>query len=155
LLQALAGRGTADGTRALEAPVRVILLERTLEGGWLDKVVGDEVAKALVDKARAPDLALAVISDPWPIFDFVLTKNGVALPDRAETLAAFAEIDPERRPLFAYFMADAMARGDDVRHFDAKRLVDQVINHSRKAYWAPAGANAADERLMALATMTG
>jgi hypothetical protein len=155
LLQALAGRGTTDGTLGLEAPVRVLLLERTVEGGWLDKILGDEVTKAQLTAVRAPDLPLTTVSDPWPIFEFVLGRKNAPLPDRAETLAAFGEIDPERRPLFAYFMADAMARGDDVRHFDAQRLLDQVVNHSRNAYWAPAGVTAKDERLMAVATMAG
>jgi hypothetical protein len=43
----------------------------------------------------------------------------------------------------------------DVRHFDAGRLLDQVIERDREAYWKPAGATAKEERLLALATMAG
>ena len=72
------------------------------------------------------NLALATISDSWPIFEFVLDQAKKPLPDKMETLAALGQIDRERRPLFAYFMADAIAAGYDVRHFDADRLLDQV-----------------------------
>ena len=55
------------------------------------------------------NLALATISDSWPIFEFVLDQAKKPLPDKTETLAALGQIDRERRPLFAYFMADAIA----------------------------------------------
>jgi hypothetical protein len=145
LLRALAGRGLA-------APVRVLLVERTVEGEWLNTIMGDETKKEQLKLARAPNLALKTIDDPWPIFVDVLDKE--KMPDKTETLAALDQIDPERRPFYAYFMADAIARGVDIRHFDAEALLDNVIDHSRKAYWKPAGATPKEERLLALATMT-
>ncbi len=155
MLRALAGRCREDGTALLAAPVRIVLLERTGSGDWLDKVVGTGTTKARVNAAHAgTDLALNTIDDCWPIFEYVLNKASKPLPDKADTLANFAQIDIERRPLFAYFMADAIARGDDVRHFDAAQLLDLVIDRNRKAFWQPAGATAKDERLLALATMT-
>jgi hypothetical protein len=102
--------------------------------------------------ARAPNLPLTTIDDPWPIFEFVLKGKSKPLPDKAETLAALAAIDSERRPQFAHFMADAIARGVDIRHFDAARLFQGVIEHGRETYWKPAGATAEDERLLAVAT---
>jgi ribosomal protein S10 len=153
LLRALAGRGPAEATARLAAPVRVLLLERTGEGEWLKKIMGEETKKAQLELARAPNLLLTTIDDPWPIFEFVLNEKSKPLPDKAETLAALAEIDSERRPLFAYFMADAIARGVDIRHFDAARLLEEVIEHGRDAYWKPAGADPKDERLLAVATM--
>ena len=97
-------------------------------------------------------------SRPFPIlgliFKFVLEQAEKPLPDRTETLAAFEKIDPERRPLFAYFMADAIKAGRDVRQFDAARLLDDVINRARDKFWKPAGATGKEERLLALATMT-
>lgn len=155
LLQALAGRGPADGTAKLAAPVRVLLVERMGEGEWLNKIMGDETKKAQLKLAQAPNLRLETIDDPWPIFEFVLKEKNKPLPDKAETLAALAEIDSERRPLFAYFMADAIARGVDIRQFDAACLLEQVIAHSRNVYWNPAGATVGDERLLAVATMAG
>jgi hypothetical protein len=156
LLRALAGRGPADGTMRLAAPVRVLLLERTGEGDWFDRIVGFGTTKAQIEAAQAvPNLRLEALSDPWPIFEFVLGQAGKPLPDRAETLAALDGIDHERRPLFAHFIADAMAAGRDIRHLDAHRLLDGFIVDSRKAYWEPAGATPEDERLLALATMMG
>jgi hypothetical protein len=155
MLRALAGRGPAYGTARLAAPVRVLLVERTDEGEWLKKIVGDETKKKQLDLARARHPPLTTIDDPWPIFEFVLREKGKPLPDKAETLAALAEIDSERRPQFAYFMADAIARGVDIRHFDAARLLEDVIEHGRESYWKPAGATAKDERLLAVATMAG
>jgi pimeloyl-ACP methyl ester carboxylesterase len=156
LLRTLSGRGAPDGTMRLSAPVRVLLIERMGNGDWLDKIVGTGTTKAQVEAAHAPeDLQLLALSDPWPIFEFVLDQSQKPLPDKPETLAALEKIDPERRPLFAYFMADAIAVGHDVRHFDAERLLDDVINRGRENYWKPAGATAREERLLALATMTG
>ena len=156
VLRALAGRGPAYGTARLAAPVRVLLVERISEGVWLEKILeGDETKKKQLELARAPNLPLTTINDPWPIFEFVLKQIGKPLPDKAKTLATLAEIDSERRPLFAYFQADLIARGVDIRHVDAAGLLDQVIKHGRESYWKPAGALPKDERLLAIATMAG
>jgi Palmitoyl protein thioesterase len=190
LLQALAGRGAADGTLRLAAPVRVLIIARTIERkegakseivgdvgrraqtsnesvgavdrraqtnvDWLDEIVGYGTTKKQVDAAHASaNLELATISDPWPVFEFILNRAKKPLPDKRKILGALSEIDRERRPLFAYFMADAIAAGRDVRDFDAERLLDDVIDRDRKAFWKPAGATAKEERLLALATMTG
>lgn len=161
LLRALSGRGPADGTIRLSAPVRVLLIERIGKGDWLDKIVGTGTEKARVEachakdaEGKAIDLPLSAVSDPWPIFEFVLNEAKKPLPDKEETLAALERIDPERRPLFAYFMADAIAAGRDTRQFDAARLLDDVINRARDKFWQPAGATPKEERLLALATMT-
>ena len=156
VLRALAGRGPAYGTARLAAPVRVLLVERTSEGEWFKKILaGDETKKKQLELARAPNLPLTTINDPWPIFEFVLKQIGKPLPDKAKTLAALAEINSERRPLFAYFLADLIARGVDIRDVDAAGLLDQVIKHGRELYWEPAGALPKDERLLAIATMAG
>ncbi|HTV33864.1 MAG TPA: hypothetical protein VME69_12305, partial [Methylocella sp.] len=155
LLRALSGRGAPDGTSRLSAPVRVLLVERLSKGDWLDKIVGTGTDKARVEACHASeDLPLVTIPDPWPIFEFVLHAAKISLPDKTETLALLEKIDPERRPIFAYFMADAIAAGRDIRHFDAERLVEDVIKRAREKFWAPAGATAKEERLLALATMT-
>src|SRR5262249_22891105 len=155
VLRSLAGRGSVSGSARLVAPVRVLLLERTGESDWLKQYMADETEKAQIDLARAPELNLTAIDDPWSIFEFVLAQTSKPLPDKNEPLAALDAIAPERRPLFAYFTADAIARGVDIRHFDADRLLDDVIEHSRNAYWKPAGAKEEDERMLAVATMAG
>ena len=155
LLRALSGRGPADNTARLAAPVRVLLLERMGKGDWLDRIVGTGTDKARVEAAHASeDLQLLALTDPWPIFEFVLGNAKKLLPDKTRTLAALETIDPQRRPLFAYFMAYAISAGRDIRHFDSERLLDDVVNHARDKFWKPAGAAAPEERLLALATMT-
>jgi hypothetical protein len=162
ILRALSGRGAPDGTSRLLAPVRVLLIERAGAGDWLDKVVGSGLEKARVEDCHmSKDLQLITLSDPWPIFEFVLRNAKKALPEKAETLGSLERIDPERRPLFAYFMADAIAAGRDIRHFDTSHLLDDVIKRNREKFWKPAGATtneerllAKDERLLTLATMT-
>lgn len=155
ILRAVAGRSMADGTLKLAAPVRVLLVERSGEGDWLDKIVGIGTTRAQVNADRFPNLHLVAISDPWPIFEFVFQQAGKALPEKSRTLGALSQIDGERRALFAYFIADAIVAGHDIRHFDADRLLDQVIDRDRQAYWKPAGMTAKEERLLALATMLG
>jgi pimeloyl-ACP methyl ester carboxylesterase len=155
LLQALAGRGPADGTQSLAAPVRVLLLERVGGDEWLGKLRGFGTSEARVAATAAPLLELETIDDLWPIFEYILGQNNQPLPDKAETLAALGAIDSERRPLFAYFAADAIAQGDDIRQFDKEQLLSQVIKRSREGYWKPAGADAKDERLLAVASMAG
>jgi hypothetical protein len=155
LLSALAGRGPDDGTARLAAPVRVLLLERVGGEEWLGRIRGFGTTEAQVRASGAPTLALETIDDLWPIFEYVLNLSGRPLPDRTETLEALRAIDPECRPLFAYFAADAIAQGDDIREFDKEQLLSQVIKRSREGYWKPAGADAKDERLLAVATMAG
>jgi Palmitoyl protein thioesterase len=163
LLQALAGRGPGDGTLRLAAPIRVLLIERTVAEGvelmgandWLSKVIGFGTAQAQLEAARAANLVLTTVDNLWTIFEAVLKQHNKPLPDQTRTLAALAEIDPERRPLFAHFAADAIAHGDDICHFNREQLLEQVIKRSREGYWRPAGAKAEDERLLAVATMAG
>jgi len=156
ILGALASRNAGDGdVRCLDMPVRVILLERTSGGLWLDKIIA---ADPRVKAARAQDLPLKSVTDPWPIFEHVFREANRPLPDKTATLAALDEIDPERRPLFAHFLADAIVAGRDVRNLDAERLVEDVIERARTKFWRPLGGTAGiakEERLLALATMAG
>jgi ubiquinone/menaquinone biosynthesis C-methylase UbiE len=156
MMRALSGRGPADGTARLATPVRALLVERTDSGDWLDRVIGTGTTGHRVLAARArTNIQLATISDPWPLIEFVLKDAGKPLPEREKSLETLSSIDKERRPLFAHFMADALAAGRDVRQIDASRLLDDVIERWRDKFWRPAGAGAAEERTLALATMTG
>ena len=153
IVRALASRNNADGDiRRLDMPVRIILLERTSGGPWLDTIIS---ADPHVKAARAQDLPLQAVTDPWPFFEHVLGKANKPLPDRTKTLAALVEIDPERRPLFAHFMADAIAAGRDIRELDAERLLEDVIERARTRFWRPLGCNPKEERVLALATIAG
>ena len=153
ILGSLAGRNAGDGdVRRLDMPVRVILLERTSGGPWLDTIIS---ADPRVKAARARDLPLKAVTDPWPFFEHVFREAKRPLPDKTTTLAALGEIDPERRPLFAHFMADAIAAGRNVHELDAERLLEDVIERARTRFWRPRGCTAKEERLLALATVAG
>ena len=95
------------------------------------------------------------MTDPWPFFEHVLHEANRPLPDKTTTLVALDEIDPERRPLFAHFMADAIAAGRDIRELDAERLLEDVIERARTRFWRPLGCNAKEEKVLALATIAG
>ena len=161
ILGALASRKAGDGdVRRLDMPVRVILLERTSGGPWLDAIIS---ADPRVKAARALDLPMKAVPDPWPFFEHVLYAANKQLPDKTTTLTALGEMDPERRPLFAHFLADAIAAGRDVHELDAGRLLEDVIDRAREKFWRPLFDDtkegdqrlARDELLLALATIAG
>ncbi|MGD9828164.1 MAG: esterase/lipase family protein, partial [Hyphomicrobiaceae bacterium] len=156
ILRALSGRGSGDGTAWLGAPVRLLLIERTGGGDWLDRAVGSGTAAKRVAAARAEgDLALAAVP-PWPIITAVLAaRKSATPPPEAETLAALRSIDPEQRPLFAMLVADAIADGRPVHALDRDALLQDVIGRWRDKFWRPAGATPGDERLLAVATLAG
>ena len=156
MLRALALRGVDGGSAALRRPVRVLLLERTNTGDWLDTIIGRTNRSKLVEQLRArPDFALDPASDPWLLISHILNEKAIQLPDKSDVLSCLSEIDPESRSLYAFFVADAIAAGRDVHELDGLRLVLDVIEREREAFWRPAGATLAEERLLALATMTG
>jgi len=65
----------------------------------------------------------------------------------------------ENRPLYAMFVADACARGEDVRGWDVQKLHKSVLEHN-KNIWKRAGINETNDldkkhiNLLTLATMT-
>lgn len=150
LLGQLSLRRAADGTSPLRYPVRALLIERAGEGDWLTRMLDAGGDKQRRMDTRAKNLPLETMDDLWPVFQHVL---GVRAPAREATLAAFAKIDPRRRPLFAFLAADAIADGRDIRKLSAATLLDNVIARARIKFWKDAGGP--EERLLALATMAG
>lgn len=156
ILRAVSGRGALDGTTSLGAPVRVLLIERTNSGEWLDRVIGTGTAGTRLRTVRdRNDLHLQALADPWPIFEHVFQHSGTPLPGRRTTLATLTRIDTERRPLFAHFVADAMVAGRDVHQFDRDQLLHDVVERWRDKFWRNAGIGPKEERTLALATMAG
>ena len=167
LLHALARRTMLGATYPLTNPVRVLMIIRPGDERSLsDDVVrqGDAVS-AVYATGRREILALQSISDTWPIFETVFTQHRKSLPDKKVTLDALKRIDNQQRPLFAYFLADAMVHSadgsPDPRDFDAARLVEDVIERWRSQFWRPAyaaanvGKGGAEEVLLAVATICG
>jgi hypothetical protein len=93
--------------------------------------------------------------DLWDVIGHFCKKAGRQAPDRAETLSSLTAVDPQRRPLFAYFLADAVAAGRSPRGWDRETLLRDVLRREEESFWTPAGVAEQDKNLLALATMTG
>ncbi|MEM9725108.1 MAG: hypothetical protein AAF909_06580, partial [Pseudomonadota bacterium] len=155
LLDGLARQGAG-----LRHPVRVLLLEREPEGPWLDTILRSDVVND-ANTTRAPTRVLQALDDPWAIFTAV--QGGDRL-GRDASLTVLKEIDDRQRPLFAYLIADAIARGEGVRDWDREALLRNVIKRDAATFWKgpPAGGaageaapiTAAERRALVLATMT-
>jgi tetratricopeptide (TPR) repeat protein len=125
------------------APLRFLLLERPFraEDGWAQEFVptGLQMEMAtLFAYAHPPGARLADVQRPlgplssedlWRIIGAVLALRNVPLPNRDETLARLAQIDPQSRPLFAIFAAEAIAAHgpDQWRRWDRQRLTAFVL----------------------------
>lgn len=136
-------------------PVRVLLLERTAEGPWLETVscLAKSSRVPVGDTRHVGEDALATVEDVWEIVRGLFEKAGQVAPDREATTELLHEIDPLGRPLFAAFLADALIRGRDPRGWDRLRLVEDVLAYERDKYWTPAGVERPEKRLAALVTM--
>ena len=146
----------------LDWPVRLLLLERQQDtryerqsGSWYDRILhlGQTASIRIENAAFDRPMELLAPDDVWPIIDFIVDGRVTDLdPDTA--LPLLETIDPHMRPLYAAFMADALARGENPRGWDRRALVENVLAHERKNYWSPAGVTPKDLNLVALATMT-
>ncbi len=166
LLHELARRTMPGAEFPLPQPVRVLLLIRPPDQRVLDEVINAGDAAIPVALTRAPQaLTLREIEDLWSVFEAIFTAAAKTLPDKRATLKEVLRIDPQGRPLFAIFLADAMASTPDAqpdpRHFDTTRLLTDVIDRWRSRFWLPAfqqaklGRGDAEETLLALATICG
>jgi hypothetical protein len=160
----LKGLAERQPPHLLRRPVRVLLIERDADDPRLERSF--EVSPLLSgETTRAADLTLPPIDNVWPIFEHVLTRTGSRtapgiLDNKAARLAALDAIDPQRRPLFAFLVADALARGRGMRNWDRTALLDDVIKRERREFWLPAADSVGlgleikkEERALALATM--
>lgn len=152
----LLGLASRKPPHLLRQPVRVLLLDRYSK---------DERLAKLLDNARSPVNAKAVRGK-----DLELARANVShilahlLPGRADdqrtALTALDEIDKEHRPLFAYLVGDAVARGANVHGWDRDALLEDVVKRERREFWEPAAERGGlgkriekEERALALATM--
>lgn len=132
LMQAIADNAASD---AHFPPVRLILLERSYDDTWRDKLFQGERA-GLVREAeflKEQGLNLEPVANLWPVFEAMIPADN--LPEREATLRKLEDIDPQRRPLFAAFFADAIARGVYDTQWSRTELVDSVLTHSEEKYW--------------------
>ena len=144
----------------LEFPVRLLLLERDgdADATWRRTFELYSNDGAAVRQSRhAEQLTLQGLDDDdlWFVVQYFCWKAKRTPPGREETLGSLAAIDPERRPLFAHFLADAVANGHSPRGWGRASLLRDVLRREEEKYWKPAGVTEKDKNLLALATMTG
>lgn len=144
----------------LEFPVRLLLLERDADADalWRQKFdPGGTDGAAVRQSQHAASLTLRGLDDDelWHVIENLCGQANKPLPKRTETLGSLAAIDPDRRPLFAHFLADAIAAGRSHRGWDREALLRDVLRREEQRYWEPAEVTEKDKNLLALATMTG
>lgn len=151
-------RGLAERRTPPRRPVRVLLIERDPEDSRLREIWAD-APHTVGGSARKKDLLLKRM-DVQHIFHHVL--GGVEKVAQADQALSVID-DAERRPLYAYLIADALANGKDVRGWDRNALLADLITRERTEFWAPR-ARALEmgkrevelaETALALATMVG
>jgi len=164
IITSLLNREYAD---PLDAPIRLLLLERSkertwersMERTWWDLLItSDQTGYAIEARQFAPtpvDLGPVSEDELWLHIVEILSQAETPLPNRKDTLFTLAKIDPERRPLFAAFAADALISSGNIRGWDQARLLRDVLDREREFHWRPAGVTESYENLLCLATMTG
>ncbi len=132
LLQALAAK--AEENIKGRTKIRVVLLERSNGGQWRTEAAKGNDGR-LVEKTEHQPLALQALANPWPIFISFLGEQRAAALDKDAVLTDLKRLDPEVRPLFASFYADALARGANPTEWDREQLVKEVLKQDENRYW--------------------
>ena len=158
----LKGLSEREGIHCLRMPVRVILIDRQPKGqcNWYDELRFELRS----DRTSCFDnLELLQPEFVWPIFDYWWEHNcpPTGRPSQSQTLAEFEKLDPEKRPLFAYLMADAITRHGNARQWNQETLLNDIIERDRIRFWKPVAhavgiSNSQfgkEERALVLATM--
>jgi PPR repeat len=160
LTKLLLGLANRNADQKLRRPVRVLLLERPNQEDRLKLAFAAGSQGIALNLARSADLALTTIDEPWAIIHSFCTIANRPLPDKANALKKFSEIDPQRRPLLAMMLADALTQDMLLEIISRDTLFDWIIDRERKNFWLPAAKRDESklkkaERLVALATMMG
>jgi tetratricopeptide (TPR) repeat protein len=160
-------------------PVRVLLLERTNDGPWVSRFLGagsdrqtiesaqyrytarrDEKADPYDTAPKVDALELSSLGEDelWESIQFLVNESRstekLGPGDRARVMKQLRELDPSGSPLFAAFLADAIADNRDSRRWDKEALVQDVIAREEQNFWGPAGVAENEKDLLALATLS-
>ena len=148
----------ADG---FEHPVRLLLLERSAEetDPWYKHLVGGATASAgsrRDTRFRTPrEVPPLTDDDLWNVLAHVWTALEHPHPDWTEALDTLREIDPDGRPLFAAFYAEAVAGGLGNDGTWNPRTLTEAILEREVGGWRAAGFDGEHANLLTLATMAG
>lgn len=138
---------TAQNYTQTPVKVRVLLLDRQFEKEWYDSIGYIKRSIYLFNNQLKPMRLQAGAEDlRWDIIEQVIAKEAVsAAPIPYQTLASqkaiildkLAEIDPEKRPLFAFFAGTAVATNptDNIRNWNKTSLLETHLNRLRNRLW--------------------
>ncbi|WP_148289340.1 hypothetical protein [Fibrella aestuarina] len=126
--------------RQLPHRVRVLLLEReTREDWWAGFENDPAIHQSRYGGIDHPLLDLPPFDDEriWNIITEVYQKEGKGPlhADKDETLAKLADLDPERRPLFAFLVGLALAADGDIRHWNVEQLLTNLLKRYEDKFW--------------------
>lgn len=142
----------------LEHRVRLLLVERSINGQWWTDFHGTGTTRLLVESVGHDEpITTSEMTDDqlWQAITVILEKSAIKLPDKEETLRALLKLDPLRRPLFATLAADALAAGRDIRVWDKTALLRDVLQREIEQFWKPDGVTERDQNLLCFATLQG
>jgi len=152
----------AKNAPAWAHPVRLLFLERSTEGGWHDHLFSDlsNEDKMRLRKARFAEEYLLL--DQFPVdqakilieelLDLYRQSHQTSLPPAIEDM--LTRLDIEHRPLFAMFLADAIAAGGSDLVWDKSALLDQVLKRELDR-WRALGVTDDDRKLLRFTTLAG
>lgn len=109
--------------------IRLLLLERSSNQNWEDKVRGNPA----VNSTQHPTIALGALNSEsqWHIMSDVISKlNPARIPEveksKADWLSTLDEIDQKRRPLFTFLAAVALSESNHIRYWNKHQLLTHV-----------------------------
>ena len=140
----------------LEHKVRVLLLERSEKDDWYSKLTGGDGRGESIKSSRFKEpyrLPPLGEDDLWRIIEQSCSSFAIAYTQQ-DTLRLFRHVDPQARPLYAAFAAEALADGRDLTQWTQEHLVKYVLERERLSRWEPAGIDELHLNLLALVTMT-
>ena len=159
IMTTLARRCAPAHPEPLQYPVRLLLLDRPRDDNWINTEIakGSGADRTIIQATQYSDeMKLLAPPDVWTMMeDMFAQKKFSPGQSKLEILEILEKVDREKRPLYAMFLADALAEGRFKPEWDAEALVRDVIERERGQFWQPANITNEDEYWLALATMTG
>lgn len=127
--------------RPLDVPVRLLLLEREIDEEKLKNLVSDPaIALGSFSTGKLPELLELPPFDQehlWKIIVEVHLKEGKSLPaNKDEILEDLYRIDPEMRPLFAFFTGMSIAEEQNIRQWDVHDLLADLLRREERDIWS-------------------
>ncbi|MCY7350384.1 MAG: hypothetical protein LH606_06925, partial [Cytophagaceae bacterium] len=138
LVSVLNRRKNSD--KPLQNPVRLLLLEREARGTWWERFEADTDARTSCYQRDANGSPMYLPLDSlgetlnWDIVAELHRQAHKDLPDRTETLANLARIDPQGRPLFSVFAGIALVQGQTIRDWNQEKLLQYLLLDEKKVW---------------------